>query len=142
MHRNHKAREAVLKMLYEYEFNKNKEMVLNNKNIFFEIKGKKLQEYAKDLFEGILSNLENLDLIIQKYLKNWQLERIALVEKNILRIAAYELFYEKDVPAAIIIDDAIELSKIYGNESSPKFVNGILDCILHKELGERVVKTK
>lgn len=142
MHRNHKAREAVLKMLYEYEFNKNKEMVLNNKNIFSEIKGKKLQEYSKDLFEGILSNLESLDHIIQKYLKNWQLERIALVEKNILRIAAYELFYERDVPAAIIIDDAIELSKIYGNESSPKFINGILDCILHKELEERVVKTK
>lgn len=142
MHRNHKAREAVLKMLYEYEFNKNREMILNNTNIFSELKSKKLKEYAIDLFEGILSNLKHLDSLIQKYLKNWQLERIALVEKSILRIATYELFYEKNIPAAVIIDDAVELSKVYGNENSPKFINGILDGILHREMEERVVKTK
>lgn len=142
MHRNHKAREAVLKMLYEYEFNKNREMILNNTNIFSELKSKKLKEYAIDLFEGILSNLKHLDSLIQRYLKNWQLERIALVEKSILRIATYELFYEKDIPAAVIIDDAVELSKVYGNENSPKFINGILDGILHREMEERVVKTK
>lgn len=142
MHRNHKAREAVLKMLYEYEFNKNREMILKNTNIFSELKGKKTKEYAIDLFEGILLNLRHLDSLIQKYLKNWQLERIALVEKSILRIATYELFYEKDIPAAVIIDDAVELSKVYGNENSPKFINGILDGILHREMEERVVKTK
>lgn len=142
MHKNHKAREAVLKMLYEYEFNKNSEMVLRNRNIFSGIRESKVKDYAKVLFNGVLSNLDFLDSIIQKYLQNWQLERVALVEKNILRIATYELFEEKDVPAAVIIDDAIELSKTYGNESSPKFINGILDCILHKEMEERVVKTK
>ncbi len=142
MHKNHKGRETVLKLLYEYEITKNPmEMILKN-SIVNKIKGKDLKNFVFNSFSGILSNIPFLDSLIQKYLQNWQIERVAIIEKNILRIAIYELFNHKDIPAAVIIDDAIELSKTYGSEISTKFINGILDCILHQELDGRIIKTK
>lgn len=142
MHKNHKGREIVLKLLYEYEITKNPEELILKNDVFCKVKSEKLKEFIMNLFLGVVSNLKNLDLIIQKYLQNWQLDRIAIIEKNILRIATSELLNKKETPAAIIIDEAIELAKTYGNDSSPKFINGILDCILHKELSDRLVKTK
>lgn len=142
MHKNHKGREIVLKLLYEYEITKRPEELILKNDLFCKIKSKKLKEFTMDLFCGVISNLENLDSIIQKYLQNWQLDRIAIIERNILRIGTFELLNQKETPAAIIIDDAIELAKIYGNDNSTKFINGILDGILHKELNDRLVKTK
>lgn len=142
MHKNHKGREIVLKLLYEYEITKSPQELILKNDILCKVKSKKLREFTMNLFCGVMSNLEDLDLIIQKYLQNWQLDRIAIIEKNILRIGTFELLNQKETPAAIIIDDAIELAKTYGNDNSPKFINGILDCILHKELNDRLVKTK
>jgi len=142
MHKNHKGREAVLKLLYEFEITRAPMDLILKNSTFFKIKGKKLNEYVQNLFSGILENKESLDSLIQKYLQNWQIERLAIVEKNILRIAAYELINSTEIPAAVIIDDAIELAKTYGSETSAKFINGILDCILHQELSNRVIKTK
>lgn len=142
MHKNHKGRETVLKLLYEYEITHSPEETILKNEVFCKMKNKNLKNFTLNLFSGVISSLKNLDLIIQKYLQNWQIERIAIVEKNILRIATYELINQKETPAAIIIDDAVELAKIYGSETSQKFINGVLDCILHKELNERVIKTK
>ncbi len=141
MHKNHKAREATLKLLYEYEISKNSMEKILNRRDFFEPKEEDLIKFSKELFLGVIQNLEKIDDLIQRHTLNWKVERLAILDKNILRIGTYELLFHPETPAAIIIDDAVELAKIYGDEEAPKFINGILDNILHKELKGRVVKT-
>jgi len=89
----------------------------------------KLLDFAKELFDGTIVNLEKIDSLIIKYSENWALERMATTDRNILRIGAYELLEMKDTPVKVIIDEAIEIAKTYSKEDSNKFVNGILDKI-------------
>ena len=83
--------------------------------------------YTRELITGVLNNKQAIDEAIIKYANNWKLERMASVDRNIMRVAIYEMFYaENALTANIIINEAIEISKIFGNEYSSKFINGIL----------------
>lgn len=83
--------------------------------------------YTRELITGVLNNKQAIDEAIIKYANNWKLERMASVDRNIMRVAIYEMFYaENTLTANIIINEAIEISKIFGNEYSSKFINGIL----------------
>lgn len=86
-------------------------------------------EYSKKLLIGIKERKETIDKYIREVSKNWKLERITIVDKNILRIGIYEILYCDDVPPIVAIDEAVELGKKYGNEESGDFINGILDSI-------------
>lgn len=141
MHKNHKAREAALKLLYEYEISKNSLEKILKRNDLSELKDEDLIKFSEELFLGVVQNLEKIDELLQKHTLNWRVERLAILDKNILRIGTYELLFHPEIPAAVIIDDAVELAKIYGDEEAPKFINGVLDNILHKELKGRVIKT-
>lgn len=84
-------------------------------------------QYTRELITGVLNNKQAIDEAIIKYANNWKLERMASVDRNIMRVAIYEMFYaENALTANIIINEAIEISKIFGNEYSSKFINGIL----------------
>ena len=83
--------------------------------------------FARRLFSGSLSSLEKIDSAISAKATNWKLSRMPAVDRNILRLAAYELFVEPETPVAAVIDEAIELAKKYSTDDSPAFVNGILD---------------
>lgn len=84
-------------------------------------------QYTRELITGVLTNKQAIDEAIIKYANNWKLERMASVDRNIMRVAIYEMFYaENALTANIIINEAIEISKIFGNEYSSKFINGIL----------------
>jgi N utilization substance protein B len=93
-----------------------------------EKKSKKCIEFAKRLVEGTLKNINFIDDIILKYAKNWEMERIAIVDKAIIRLGLYEIFFEDSIPRNASINEAVELAKYYSTEKSHKFVNGILDA--------------
>jgi len=88
--------------------------------------------FAWELINGVLENQDYLDQTIGQHSKNWRLNRIATVELTVLRLAAFEMLFRKDVPIKVSINEAIELSKKYGDNNSSRFVNGILDAIAKK----------
>jgi N utilization substance protein B len=91
-------------------------------------------EFAERIVRGTAENLAEIDAVIQRASKNWRLERMARVDRNLLRLATYELKHEAGVPARVVINEAIELAKRFGTAESPAFVNGLLDRIT-QELG-------
>jgi len=86
--------------------------------------------YAQQLVRGAIENREQIDGLIRGQADNWRLERMAPVDRNILRLAVYEMLHEKDTPKLVIVDEAIELAKKFGSEQSGRFVNGLLDGLL------------
>jgi N utilization substance protein B len=87
------------------------------------------QRSAERLARGAQRTVEALDGAITKALTNWRFERVAAIDRNILRIGAYELMSEPETPASVIIDEAVEMAKRFGEADSPSFVNGVLDAI-------------
>ena len=85
--------------------------------------------YLKDLVEGVASHLEELDVFIVRYSEHWRLERMTIVDRNLLRLAIYELMYQPHIPVKVVINEAVEMAKRYGSEASGGFVNGILDQV-------------
>ena len=83
--------------------------------------------FLKNLVLGTRENLSEIDAILSRYLINWEIERLAVSVRTILRMALYELLFIKDVPAAVTINEAIELTKLYQDEEAARFVNGVLD---------------
>ncbi len=130
MRKRTKARDYALKFLYQTDITKessDKDIELfwhNQEELDFEVK-----EFADNLIKGALQNLIEIDKKIATYAANWQLKRMAVVDRNILRMATFELIYLKDIPPKVSINEAIDLAKKYGDTESWRFVNGILDKI-------------
>jgi N utilization substance protein B len=85
------------------------------------------------LVRGVISHLPEIDAQVAQQAEHWRLERMAAVDRNILRLALYELMFTPDTPPAVVIDEAVELAKRYGSEHSGPFVNGLLDGFLHRQ---------
>lgn len=90
---------------------------------------KKTAPFFSLLVEGVLAALEKIDAVIEAYSSNWKLGRISAVDRNVLRIAVYEMLYLSDIPSKVSINEAIDIAKKYGSEESGAFINGILDSI-------------
>jgi transcription antitermination protein NusB len=86
--------------------------------------------FAQELVRGTLDNREKIDTLIRGQADNWRLERMPAVDRNVLRLAIYEMLYETDTPKLVVVDEAIELAKKFGSEQSGRFVNGLLDGLL------------
>ncbi len=95
--------------------------------------GKKALPYARQLILGICANLEEIDSLISSHSHNWRVERMSLVDRNILRIAAFEMQHVEDAPATVAINEALEIAKRYAEPDSVGFINGILDGMQQKE---------
>ncbi|MCP4661621.1 MAG: transcription antitermination factor NusB [bacterium] len=89
--------------------------------------------YARRLVEGTIRYEEAIDALIRRFAENWRLERMPPIDRNILRLAIYEMLYEENVPKVVIVDEAIELAKKFGSEHSGRFVNGLLDGVLKSD---------
>ena len=85
--------------------------------------------YLRELVSGVASHQEELDALIVRFSEHWRLERMTVVDRNLLRLAAYELLYQAKVPPKVVINEAVEIAKRYGSEDSGAFINGILDQI-------------
>ena len=88
--------------------------------------------YARELAIGVAKNREAIDRMLAGHATNWRIERMAAVDRNILRLALYELLFDKETPPAVVIDEAVEIAKRFGSERSSQFVNGVLDGFLHR----------
>ena len=86
-------------------------------------------EYVLELVKGVWNGTEELDKLIQEHSQHWKINRIAKVELTILRLALYEILHMQDIPLRVALNEAVELSKEFGDENSPSFVNGILDAV-------------
>lgn len=96
-----------------------------------------VREFAQGLVEGVMREREALDRVISGSVDNWRIERMAVVDRNILRVAVYDLAWLPDTPSAVVLDEAIEVGKKYGSEQSGSFINGILDSVRKRiERGE------
>ncbi|MEA3489680.1 MAG: transcription antitermination factor NusB [Candidatus Omnitrophota bacterium] len=128
------SREIALKILYASDITK--ESICECFRKFWENE-KKADEDVKDFTEfivlGVNGKREDIDEIISKYAANWELKRMATVDRNILRMASFELLFVEQIPPKVSINEAIELAKKYGDKDSGKFVNGILDKINKSE---------
>ncbi|RUM70890.1 MAG: transcription antitermination factor NusB [Sulfurovum sp.] len=124
----HQARTAVVGLLYAYDLG-NKNIAHFSDEIFEEGKIRnKQREFSNGLFSGTIENLELLDKEIEKHLTDWDYDAIGKVEKAIMRLGAYEILIVK-TDKAIIINEAVELSKKLADEKSPQFINGVLDAL-------------
>jgi len=133
--RRRKGREIALQILYQKEIAQIpiKEAIKNYKE-HFNVKNEEAFKFGEELANGVAENLNFIDEIIKKYTPSWPLERLNLTDKNILRLAIYEMFFRPDIPEIVSINEAIELSKLYGTDDSPAFINGVLDSIYKKEI--------
>ncbi|MBU3911941.1 MAG: transcription antitermination factor NusB [Candidatus Omnitrophica bacterium] len=127
------ARECALKILYKIEIAK--DSVQDSFDDFWssQKKAEGVKSFAETLVRGTRENVAKLDELISKYTENWDIKRIAVIDKNIMRLSIFELLYMDDIPAKVSINEAIELAKKYGDVDSGKFVNGILDKIRKEE---------
>lgn len=129
MGRRRKAREETLRILFRLEFeNKQVKKTLDQ---YWESKktSEEIKEYSTWLVNGIISDQAKIDNIIQKASEHWRISRMTLVDRNILRMAVFELLYEENIAPAIVINEAIEIAKKYSGDEAAAFVNGILDAI-------------
>ncbi|WP_394827202.1 transcription antitermination factor NusB [Pendulispora albinea] len=132
----HSGREAALQMLFQIEASgagAEEAIALYWRNFEGEPEGR---AYAEEIVRGVAEKTEALDARIASASKHWRLERMGRVDRNLLRAGTWELENRQDVPRAVILDEAVELAKAYGSESSSSFVNGVLDRIA-EELGRK-----
>jgi transcription antitermination protein NusB len=95
------------------------------------------REFTRELTEGVAEWREQLDELIERHAEGWSLERIAPLERNILRVALYELLHRDDVPAEVAIDEAVESAKEFASADAPGFVNGILGAVQREDAAAR-----
>ena len=124
-----KARECAVQMLYQWE--STQEPMERVAGLFWKVRSTtdETRARAETLARGAQRDVAALDAAITSALTNWRFDRVAAVDRNILRIATYELKHEPQTPSAVIIDEAVEMAKRFGEADSPAFVNGVLDAV-------------
>jgi N utilization substance protein B len=133
MGKRRKARESTLQILFQLEFDDSLPDEALSRYWEANKAPKDVQEYCSWLVNGILSHRKQIDSIIQSVSENWRISRMAVVDLTILRMAVFELFYEENVAAAVVINEAIEIAKKYSSNRAGTFINGVLDAIRKKK---------
>ena len=136
MGRRRQSREAALKLLYALDITRDDVQEVVRTLWAGAMMSDDSREFTTTLVTGVIRHRHEIDACIQECSTNWSLERIGLVERNILRFAIYELCFLPDIPPNVTINEAVEVAKKYGTEEAPAFINGILDRIKHA-VGQR-----
>ncbi|NLW25175.1 MAG: transcription antitermination factor NusB [Clostridia bacterium] len=129
------ARETAFQTIFQIDVGKNSPEEALTQRLQQVLLGESEKDFCRRLVKGTLENLQEIDKKIQQYVVDWKIERMPSVDRNLLRMAIFEMMYCEDIPNKVAINEAIELAKIFGSEESAKFINGVLDRLL-KELGE------
>jgi N utilization substance protein B len=139
MANRHLSRTVAMQTLYEWDFNDRAGDLekITETNVKQFAPGLDDTKFIYDLIQGVVKNISAIDEIIVKTAPEWPLEQITVIDRNILRIGIYELQFTHDVPPKVAINEAVELGKTFGGESSGKFVNGVLGT-LYKDLPDDV----
>ena len=126
----HKARQFALQMLFQWEIGKQEPGRIEDGFWRIAKAEKSTRDFANQLFEGVAASAPDLDALIVAHAENWRIERMALIDRAILRLAAYELRSMK-TPLKVVLNEALELAKTFSSEDSVGFINGILDAVMH-----------
>jgi len=141
MANRHLSRTIAMQTLFAWDFNDRQEVDINK------VIHDNFQQFApnfddhgfvQSLVQGVLDNIEAINAYIIKYATEWPLDQITVVDRNILRLGIYELVFDKNIPAKVAINEAIEMAKTFGGDSSGKFINGVLGAIM-KEMPAKEV---
>lgn len=134
MSSRHRSRELALQLLYQIDMSRIG--VDEAIRAFWELQESELsedtREFCEDLVKGTFEHSDEIDRLIEETSSNWRLDRMPVVDRNILRMAVYEFLYRDDIPLTVTINEAIELGKKFGTEDSGAFINGVLDKIAEK----------
>lgn len=133
-----KARETALQVLYKIDINQGESADVFGHDMEGLSPGTEARSYCELLVRGVIDHGREIDSVIEANSENWTLERMAVVDRNILRVSVYELLYT-ETPYKVIIDEAVELAKRYGSEESSAFINGVIDKI--RKVGDKTART-
>ncbi len=129
MSKRREGREAAVQYLYQLDIHGDLRLDLSDDFWKLRESAPAVKAFAENLIQGVLQHCQEVDTRIAKVSQNFSFERLNMVDRNILRLAVYEMFFNLDVPPVVAINEAIELAKAFGGEDSGKFVNGVLDKI-------------
>jgi N utilization substance protein B len=128
MNRNRsRAREVALQLLFQHDLNQGVERPAIERFSHERLNEADLESFALALFDGVLAHLAVIDDRLGRAAENWRVSRMAVVDRNVLRLGAFELLHTPETPANVVLDEAIELARRFGSAGSPAFVNGVLD---------------
>ena len=136
----HKARELALQVLFQLDFHGHTEFWLEQ---FWsqQTVSESIREFVNLLVTGVQNQHEELDQLIRRYAENWSLDRMPVIDRNILRLSIYELVWVPDVPAKVTMNEALELAKSFADADATRFINGILDKLLKQDVRLRPKRT-
>ena len=138
MSNRHLGRIVAMQTLYQWDFNGGKENAVETleRNLQETALSQDEYDFPKKIIDGVLGKQKEIDKLIIKFAPEWPLDKITIIDRNVLRIGIYELKFVEEIPAKVAINEAIEIAKSFGGESSGKFINGVLGAI-YKEMGEK-----
>jgi N utilization substance protein B len=136
MAQRHKSRQYALQMLFQWEIGRQDPKRIEDGFWRIARAEKSTRAFADSLFEAVVRNATELDGEVSKHIENWRLERLAVIDRAILRLAVQEL-REGDAPRKVVVNEAVELAKTFSSEDSAGFVNGVLDSVLHSLAGKK-----
>ncbi|MBZ5562132.1 MAG: transcription antitermination factor NusB [Acidobacteriia bacterium] len=124
-----KSRECAMQMLYQWELSGSTPEQVRTSFLADKKLDTDVEHFACELFNGVVKEIARLDLLVREHAENWRLERMAAVDRNILRVALYELLCHPETPPPAVINEALEIARRFSGEDSVEFVNGVLDGI-------------
>ena len=130
MARRSRAREIAFQVLYQDDLNPRNNPAVGDQLIERRLRADDLASFARELVAGVRQHREEVDALLEQTAANWSLKRMAATDRNVLRLAAYEILHS-DTPGRVAIDEAVELAKRFGSAQSAQFVNGVLDKVMH-----------
>ena len=131
MTKRRKSRESALQVLYQWDIEQPDDQKGAHFREHLSLKEEK-DPFLEQIIQGVLEHCQEIDCLIERYSENWRLNRIAPIDRTILRMAIFELLFCEDIPPKVTLNEAVDLGKRYGSEHSGSFINGILDRILNE----------
>lgn len=128
-----KARTIALQVLYEVDCTTHSVESVLEQRLEEQPLNADLEDFARSLVAGVLEHATRLDRLIHKYAPEWPLDQMAIIDRNILRIAIWEFAVDRQTPTKVAINEAVELAKLYGSDSAPRFINGVLGALAAHE---------
>lgn len=125
----HKARMLALQALYEVDSVARRPEIVIERLLTEADLSREISEFSRELVSGTVKNRDEIDIYIKKFAPAWPIDQIAMVDRNILRLAIFEILFDNKVPIKVAVNEAVELAKTFGSESSAKFINGVLGSV-------------
>ena len=136
MRKRSKARESALQILYQIDVTGDPVDAVLNQYWHTRNRNPEVIDFANEVVKGTIEHLSEIDSIISEHSESWEISKMPIIDRNILRFAIYEILYMDDIPPRVTIDEAVDLANNFGTPNSGKFINGILDKIMTLQINE------